>query len=59
MNELAKVIWYYDLGSISEKKICCPLHGDINPSLSLFYEENKWFALDVIKAEMLKSLLLY
>ena len=45
MNELYKVLWYYNLiyDFSNNQKIVCPFHEDINPSLVLNFEENKWF----------------
>ena len=45
MNELYKVLWYYNLiyDFSNNQKIVCPFHEDVNPSLVLNFEENKWF----------------
>lgn len=45
MSELYKVAWYYNLiyDYSNNQKIVCPFHEDINPSLVLNFEENKWF----------------
>lgn len=43
---LAKVLWYYNLVSDTAsltKKIVCPFHGDINPSMFVNFEEGSWF----------------
>lgn len=45
-NELAKVLWYYnlvpDISSV-EQKIVCPFHEDVNPSMVVNLNEGKWF----------------
>lgn len=45
-NELAKVLWYYnlipDVSSYSQK-IVCPFHDDINPSMIVNFEDGSWF----------------
>ena len=45
MSELYKVAWYYNLiyDYSNNQKIVCPFHEDVNPSLVLNFEENKWF----------------
>ena len=45
-NELAKVLWYYNLipdTSASTQKIICPFHDDINPSMIINLEDGSWF----------------
>lgn len=43
---LAKVLWYYNLipdTSSFSKKIVCPFHDDVNPSMIVNFEEGSWF----------------
>lgn len=41
---LAKVLNYYNLlGYGSDKKIVCPFHEDVNPSMLIDFEEGRWF----------------
>ena len=45
-NELAKVLWYYNLipdVSALTQKIVCPFHEDINPSMIVNFEDGSWF----------------
>ena len=43
-EELAKVLWYYGLlPSINEKKIICPFHGDVNPSMAIDLEKGFFY----------------
>lgn len=43
-NELLKVCWYYNLiQDVSHNKIICPFHEDVNPSMMLDFENNRWF----------------
>lgn len=45
-NELVKVLWYYNLiphYEVSEQKIVCPFHKDINPSMIVDLLNNRWF----------------
>lgn len=45
-NELAKVLWYYNLipdVSALTQKIVCPFHEDINPSMIANFEDGSWF----------------
>lgn len=45
-EELAKVLWYYNLiPDVSElsKKIVCPFHDDVNPSMIVDLDEGSWF----------------
>ena len=45
-EELAKVLWYYNLipdFASSSKKIICPFHDDINPSMIVNFEDGSWF----------------
>lgn len=43
---LAKVLWYYnliqDVVSLSQK-IVCPFHSDVNPSMTVNFENGSWF----------------
>lgn len=44
-NELAKVLWYYNLiPTVSEpvQKIVCPFHDDVNPSMMIDLAEGRW-----------------
>ena len=45
-EELAKVLWYYNMipstTSLS-KKIFCPFHDDVNPSMTVNLEDRSWF----------------
>lgn len=44
-NELAKVLWYYNLlpnVASSTQKIVCPFHKDANPSLLVNLDEGNW-----------------
>lgn len=45
-TNLAKVLWYYNLiydTHVDKTKICCPFHGDINPSLLVDIVNGSWF----------------
>lgn len=45
-NELAKVLWYYNLlPNISNaiQKIVCPFHDDINPSMIVDLKKGRWY----------------
>lgn len=45
-NELAKVLWYYNLIpdiASSTQKIVCPFHSDVNPSMIVNFEDGSWF----------------
>lgn len=43
-ENLAKVLFYYRLlNDASEKKIICPFHEDINPSMLIDLEKGRWF----------------
>lgn len=45
-NELAKVLWYYNLIpdiASSTQKIVCPFHSDVNPSMIANFEDGSWF----------------
>lgn len=45
-NALAKVLMYYNLiynVASLKQKIVCPFHDDVNPSLTVDLEHNKWF----------------
>lgn len=45
-NELAKVLWYYNLIpdiASSTQKIVCPFHSDVNPSMIANFEDGFWF----------------
>jgi DNA primase len=46
-EDLLKVFWYYNLipsKSVGDtEKIVCPLHGDVNPSLLLDFNNGSWF----------------
>lgn len=43
-EQLAKVLNYYNLlGYGTDKKIICPFHKDVNPSMLIDFEEGKWF----------------
>lgn len=45
-NELAKVLWYYnllpDLDSVNQK-IVCPFHEDVNPSMIVNLDKGSWY----------------
>lgn len=43
-ENLAKVLFYYRLlNDASEKKIICPFHEDVNPSMLIDLEKGRWF----------------
>lgn len=45
-NELAKVLWYYNLipdVSEAEQKIVCPFHDDVNPSMMVNFQTGTWY----------------
>lgn len=45
-NELAKVLWYYNLipsVSEAEQKIVCPFHEDVNPSMMVNFQTGTWY----------------
>ena len=45
-NELAKVLWYYNLlPNISDaiQKIVCPFHDDVNPSMIVDLQKGLWY----------------
>lgn len=43
-ENLAKVLMYYGLlNELSDKKIICPFHEDVNPSMLIDLEEGRWF----------------
>lgn len=43
-ENLAKVLTYYGLlNTFSDKKIICPFHEDVNPSMLIDLEEGRWF----------------
>lgn len=45
-EELAKVLWYYNLlpsTFSSSQKIVCPFHNDVNPSMIVNLKEGNWF----------------
>lgn len=43
-EELARVLNYYNLlGNGTGKKIVCPFHDDVNPSMLIDFNEGKWF----------------
>ena len=45
-NELAKVLWYYNLipdVSEAEQKIVCPFHDDVNPSMIINLDKGTWY----------------
>lgn len=45
-NELAKVLWYYNLipdVSEAEQKIVCPFHDDVNPSMIVNFQTGTWY----------------
>lgn len=45
-EELAKVLWYYNLidspNSLTQK-IVCPFHNDVNPSMIVDFENGSWY----------------
>lgn len=52
-NELAKVLWYYNLipdFNINNQKIICPFHKDVNPSLIVNLDEGNWFCFGCNKS---------
>lgn len=45
-GELAKVLWYYNLVpsvDTAVQKIICPIHDDINPSMILDLQDERWY----------------
>lgn len=51
--ELAKVLYYYGLipdVNVSEYKIVCPFHEDLNPSLVCNFEKGSWFCFGCNKS---------
>jgi DNA primase len=45
-GNLERVLWYYNLlfeTGVSQTKIVCPFHDDINPSMIVDFENQNWF----------------
>lgn len=50
---LEKVLWYYGIQHIqgvSQAKIVCPFHDDINPSMIVDFEHQSWFCFGCNKS---------